>query len=418
VATVAVTMGACKKPSSTGQGTTGGGSASAPIPPAKHPGVKALDLGPALTLSDADTATAKGLEAKAEWGYTSDGVPVCDFGDSDDAKAAVKAASSVLPYIARSSTDSKTVVAALSSMSELIEDGEGTDGGYTYPTDNKQLLLGLMTSQDPHIAAAASSLAENALKDDADVQKLLWQLCTDYTEPVTRATACNAAASRADLTSDKDAVAGLDRALDDESNVVLIRVLDALDSVYWSLAPSDMADKLIALSKSSEPLIRGLAISALDDYADVDDDAAKPDKRDAIKLQTQALLKDKSGFVRGEAGDGLASHFGWASVDSVISLLDDTADVSDEMPYENLSMSPDTPTKDSWSLSVSSGSFGGQVNQLVLGALDSAAEGVDGDLQFKPSNNEDFDSTKKEFLDWWNKNGAALKAQGSASAGK
>jgi hypothetical protein len=366
----------------------------------------------AITLTPDEQKQLVDLTAKATSGVIQYGVP--RGGIDDSVKPAVLADPKLLVALAQSSSRDAQV-AAVQAMFDLQVEGDKPLDLSGVP-EWKPVVYALMTGKDLAVAASATQSAMGGPRDekaDPDIQKLLERMCTDDQRVQVRAAACSGVIFHVNtkFMGDKDAQAVIDQALTDEEPYVVFRTLDDLGSFTFD---AKYQEHVLALLKSSDPVIRGLAITVAArtlSSGDQDDPAAITKAHDA----GIDLLKDSSGYVRCEAAFGLNGYQmrnKWDMVDPMLALVDDKAESDADFKYQQLSLT-DPPKDDTWS---EHGSY--TVGECMLRALliksESAMVGdTDVSLKF-----DDFDHVmdagRKAFTTWWTANKAKLTAPPAA----
>lgn len=219
-----------------------------------RPEIAPLDLGPVPMLSAADAKLANSLAGAplASLGNTFKGVPEAEFRRHDIPP-------SVLVYLARTSTDPRIVIAALSTSTGSFIKSDFP----LWPPSAKELLLGLLTSPDARVAAAAAGAAWGQFTDDADVERMILRLCAEHPSAVVRGAACESAGGRQSTSIDTPTVQTLFAALSDPSPTVILKAAHALafdqTRIRASQIPLDALSRLTHLATHSMPTIRDLA---------------------------------------------------------------------------------------------------------------------------------------------------------------
>jgi hypothetical protein len=375
---------------------------SEPKPVGRHKGIAPLPMPAAITLTAAEQQIVRTATDKATAGVMQSGVVRGGF--PDDLHAQLRANPKLIAAVAQSSRR-EAVVAAIQA---LIDDQVMGTPQITLAPEWKPIIFAAMTNKDTAIAASATQSAGGGWRDekaDPDIQKLLQRQCADETRPSVRAAACAGVIYHLNTTFDKhkDAVETIALALSDEDNLVVLRTLDELAAEPFD---AQHIDKLLALTKSTEPAIRGLAVGDLLRAVIHEhniDRAALTKAHDALV----AALKDPEPYVRCKAISALSDwdfKDRWEYVDGALPLLDDTKKPDAELKYTAESL--EGPKPDTWSVRGNTATVGACATRAFLAKSTNGPE--------KPLKYDDWDHVTEKgrpaFLAWWKANGASLKA--------
>jgi|GEM_PF-7060195 len=396
--------------------STGTATPAAPVAVAvtRHPGLAARTLGAEVTLSPADQTAANALVATGMRlsGAQEYGASLAYFVGGGATEAPALQLQQQMLWLARSSTDTKVVVAAVTRLGAL--GSSGTD----WPVPQKELLMGLIAHADPHVASAATCATERNLRGDADVSALIREAALKHAHPVVRAQACRALERRAtSLTDDGPSLAALVSAVDDEAPIVALAALSALGAALWSShLPADTYAKLLGAARSPVALVRAAGIADLASFVSGQQTATAQQRAETTALMV-AAFDDPDPWVRAQMFElidlvrGRAAHF-----DAIVAKLDDGALLAPSMPYEKLALEPST-APEAFAMAVSSGYEPNTVGNYALRAMfNYARQGDSGRIPAESRLTTPGDvppvEARAALLAWWAANREAAIAAG------
>jgi hypothetical protein len=390
-----------------------------PTTPEAEPAAPALDLGPPVTLADADQAAIRQLLADPNQLYRTNtslyGAPTPYLNDTTEHRARANQ----LLWVARHSEEPVEIVGALRTLGAFATYGEPL---VPFPTDRRQLVLGYLSHSDPHIVAGVADAAgQYLLRGDEAIQTRLLALCRTHEHVVVRATSCAAAIQRPRFLGDApDTITAALAALEDREPLVQIAVLNQMRyNAGLAQLPADTLAKVEPLLDSPVPAVRGLAALFVVRHAG----RRSPTELPRIAGRAQALLTDGSPYVRMAAAQALLDldpPHRYQHVDAVLPLLQQSDVASAPYAFRSLSFAgsalfglvPEAADREVTYPASEAASWGNTVQALTLYYLFNVGEGVAAPHQLtgRPQGgSENFEAARTVFTTWWQAQGAAVR---------